>query len=133
MIRRPPRSTRTDTLFPYTTLFRSPSMRDVNNWVPHDVVIRDAWFPVAHAHGVGKRPVRRAIYSHPIFLWREDGEVIACPFHPQTGSAHSEAGMVDAQLRYPVIEFYGYVWIWRSEARRVGKECVSTCSSRWSP
>src|SRR3546814_2379685 len=32
MIRRPPRSTRTDTLFPYTTLFRSmmeaPTLRD---------------------------------------------------------------------------------------------------------
>src|SRR3546814_5333158 len=27
MIRRPPRSTRTDTLFPYTTLFRSPGGR----------------------------------------------------------------------------------------------------------
>src|SRR3546814_2436759 len=27
MIRRPPRSTRTDTLFPYTTLFRSMSQR----------------------------------------------------------------------------------------------------------
>src|SRR3546814_5453486 len=27
MIRRPPRSTRTDTLFPYTTLFRSPRPR----------------------------------------------------------------------------------------------------------
>src|SRR3546814_5395710 len=27
MIRRPPRSTRTDTLFPYTTLFRSPVAR----------------------------------------------------------------------------------------------------------
>src|SRR3546814_8627788 len=27
MIRRPPRSTRTDTLFPYTTLFRSPAGR----------------------------------------------------------------------------------------------------------
>src|SRR3546814_3205875 len=27
MIRRPPRSTRTDTLFPYTTLFRSPAVR----------------------------------------------------------------------------------------------------------
>src|SRR3546814_4726064 len=27
MIRRPPRSTRTDTLFPYTTLFRSTSAR----------------------------------------------------------------------------------------------------------
>src|SRR3546814_3089316 len=30
MIRRPPRSTRTDTLFPYTTLFRSEDM-----WFPH--------------------------------------------------------------------------------------------------
>src|SRR3546814_1615614 len=31
MIRRPPRSTRTDTLFPYTTLFRSPvlELRDL--------------------------------------------------------------------------------------------------------
>src|SRR3546814_16819471 len=28
MIRRPPRSTRTDTLFPYTTLFRSPKHDD---------------------------------------------------------------------------------------------------------
>src|SRR3546814_1704965 len=30
MIRRPPRSTRTDTLFPYTTLFRSPCRRAVH-------------------------------------------------------------------------------------------------------
>src|SRR3546814_5595489 len=30
MIRRPPRSTRTDTLFPYTTLFRSSRLRLVN-------------------------------------------------------------------------------------------------------
>src|SRR3546814_7702115 len=29
MIRRPPRSTRTDTLFPYTTLFRSHAFGDV--------------------------------------------------------------------------------------------------------
>src|SRR3546814_16604108 len=29
MIRRPPRSTRTDTLFPYTTLFRSQDIEDV--------------------------------------------------------------------------------------------------------
>src|SRR3546814_1626413 len=29
MIRRPPRSTRTDTLFPYTTLFRSENDRDI--------------------------------------------------------------------------------------------------------
>src|SRR3546814_7589471 len=36
MIRRPPRSTRTDTLFPYTTLFRSPEREDH----PHVVVAR---------------------------------------------------------------------------------------------
>ena len=26
-----------------------------------------------------------------------------------------------------------YTESWRSEERRVGKECVSTCRSRWSP
>src|SRR3546814_2618479 len=31
MIRRPPRSTRTDTLFPYTTLFRSADRRGVED------------------------------------------------------------------------------------------------------
>src|SRR3546814_9775693 len=33
MIRRPPRSTRTDTLFPYTTLFRSSTLRSCLNAV----------------------------------------------------------------------------------------------------
>src|SRR3546814_15994977 len=32
MIRRPPRSTRTDTLFPYTTLFRSQVRNLENRW-----------------------------------------------------------------------------------------------------
>src|SRR3546814_10568091 len=37
MIRRPPRSTRTDTLFPYTTLFRSPcANRYVRRRLFHD-------------------------------------------------------------------------------------------------
>src|SRR3546814_4206539 len=31
MIRRPPRSTRTDTLFPYTTLFRSGDRREISD------------------------------------------------------------------------------------------------------
>src|SRR3546814_2129097 len=38
MIRRPPRSTRTDTLFPYTTLFRSIHAW----WVPDFAVKKDA-------------------------------------------------------------------------------------------
>src|SRR3546814_16101104 len=39
MIRRPPRSTRTDTLFPYTTLFRS---RDIfgRDRIAHDDILR---------------------------------------------------------------------------------------------
>src|SRR3546814_5178802 len=44
MIRRPPRSTRTDTLFPYTTLFRS---MDVTSQDPPAIV---AAFAAAHAH-----------------------------------------------------------------------------------
>src|SRR3546814_12054519 len=32
MIRRPPRSTRTDTLFPYTTLFRSKGSALIGSW-----------------------------------------------------------------------------------------------------
>src|SRR3546814_2254284 len=51
MIRRPPRSTRTDTLFPYTTLFRSPG-----STARHDAV---AW---GYAHGAAKRGVE--IHQH---------------------------------------------------------------------
>src|SRR3546814_12418858 len=46
MIRRPPRSTRTDTLFPYTTLFRSAPVRRLVEWVadyylaPHAAVLQ---------------------------------------------------------------------------------------------
>src|SRR3546814_2798857 len=38
MIRRPPRSTRTDTLFPYTTLFRSAQARERCDDVVGDAV-----------------------------------------------------------------------------------------------
>src|SRR3546814_11028989 len=37
MIRRPPRSTLTDTLFPYTTLFRSVKYRLYNGTIDYDV------------------------------------------------------------------------------------------------
>src|SRR3546814_2472336 len=42
MIRRPPRSTRTDTLFPYTTLFRSDDVDVVN--VTSTTALTDALF-----------------------------------------------------------------------------------------
>src|SRR3546814_6691538 len=43
MIRRPPRSTRTDTLFPYTTLFRSLPLRELafGTLFDHHVVRRE--------------------------------------------------------------------------------------------
>src|SRR3546814_13150013 len=31
------------------------------------------------------------------------------------------------------IPVHGFIWNYRSEERRVGKECVRTCRSRWSP
>src|SRR3546814_4079153 len=37
MLRRPPRSTRTDTLFPYTTLFRSGASGSLNMWYDADI------------------------------------------------------------------------------------------------
>src|SRR3546814_13427958 len=37
MIRRPPRSTRTDTLFPYTTLFRSRRLVDISGIADFEV------------------------------------------------------------------------------------------------
>src|SRR3546814_2587603 len=47
MIRRPPRSTRTDTLFPYTTLFRSP-VGDVIGTIerPNGVTLRRVRIPI---------------------------------------------------------------------------------------
>src|SRR3546814_4747122 len=49
MIRRPPRSTRPDTLFPYTTLFRSARIERIDTAVAtlHDVRVRLAWAPGA--------------------------------------------------------------------------------------
>src|SRR3546814_5523081 len=35
-------------------------------------------------------------------------------------------------LQQRIVVLFAYV-VARSEERRVGKECVSTCSSRWSP
>src|SRR3546814_13462423 len=57
MIRRPPRSTRTDTLFPYTTLFRSLSImgcvtkKENNGWESLAGVGRRALRPDRHRAG----------------------------------------------------------------------------------
>src|SRR3546814_7291363 len=75
MIRRPPRSTRTDTLFPYTTLFRS-----LDNFI---AIGRGRQVLLAHQHARSHRAERRAHffrYRPPSF-----GRVALlepCPGHP---------------------------------------------------
>src|SRR3546814_19906630 len=104
MIRRPPRSTRTDTLSPYTTLFRSTD-----------------------------RPTRQ---DWPGFGWTYD----------QSFTIREKVWAGYGQLNFDTIagglNFKGNIGLrvvhtdqssTRSEERRVGKECVSTCRSRWFP
>src|SRR3546814_7233153 len=74
--------------------------------------MRDTWFPLAHAAHVGKKPVRRAIYSHPYFIWREDGKAVASEFHPNERHVRAKSPYTDAAGRYPVMEHYGVVWGW---------------------
>src|SRR3546814_3738261 len=50
MIRRPPRSTRTDTLFPYTTLFRSAADQDELVNAPFDRRDRCRWQRAVGTH-----------------------------------------------------------------------------------
>src|SRR3546814_5218699 len=72
MIRRPPRSTRTDTLFPYTTLFRSPGDREVGagreaHGEVAAVVLRGARCRPRRCRrtvlGRGRHPVRRVLHQ----------------------------------------------------------------------
>src|SRR3546814_17482045 len=46
MIRRPPRSTRTDTLFPYTTLFRSSGMTTDCSVAPSAMIVAEMPLPL---------------------------------------------------------------------------------------
>src|SRR3546814_13642932 len=57
MIRRPPRSTRTDTLFPYTTLFRSQV--DDDTVIPQQVEVQRG-----DSRGVGYRERTTQVVAH---------------------------------------------------------------------
>src|SRR3546814_13853524 len=70
MILRPPRSTRTDTLFPYTTLFRSPRALGRNAQHVGAVVVA-----VADEHRRPGRAGHGALADQPLVAvnrWRED-------------------------------------------------------------
>src|SRR3546814_18323743 len=103
LIRHTPAATRTDTLFPYTTLFRSHG------------VAEDARERVRAREGFA-----RVVAVHDVVAVLPRGHDLdrfgAVRFVGDTGLE---------RLRAVAVE--------RSEGRRVGKEWISTCNSRRSP
>src|SRR3546814_18501960 len=107
MIRRPPRSTRTDTRLPYTTRFRSWTSANyaaLSCGTDFPKCVGQWWPP--HDFGEG------------FVLWRGIG-------------VDYEGGVLDGAARIAI--HITHRMMARSEERRVGQECVSTCRSRWPP
>src|SRR3546814_7596180 len=143
MIRRPPRSTRTDTLFPYTTLFRSGAF----DLVEHDDEI---------AAATGRFELLRLVFGHCEHQGERRRGAVAVLEQLRAGRLERFGrGQLDTRFaqrlgqRFALVDL-GYdrrrdgaggaaracgleIGDDRSEERRVGKECVSTCRSRWSP
>src|SRR3546814_78519 len=95
MIRRPPRSTRTDTLFPYTTLFLSRSLVDLDAPRPRSgCAISRRQFPVPLRAGSRCRLLRAdeqgAVVHQP--LLRNAGIAPIGPRCRQAGAALQEQG-----------------------------------------
>src|SRR3546814_15731077 len=90
MIRRPPRSTRTDTLFPYTTLFRSPRFH-VGKGEPGRLEIRDGLAELLAVPRIGDRLVKTALSAavracddiDPSAVETGDGDFEAVAFYAQ--------------------------------------------------
>src|SRR3546814_18528908 len=123
MIRRPPRSTRTDTLFPYTTLCRSVLTRGNRGAfgrrrVPDQAAVERQQEGGQHVH----RDLRHREVEHDIAIGarREGGQ--------QQAHIAVAGDQPDGECPAPAEPGES-----RSEESRVGKECVSTCRSRWSP
>src|SRR3546814_13613146 len=113
MIRRPPRSTRTDTLFPYTTLFRSLALLCLltfRSWRATICVL----VPMMMV----------SIFCNALMASMHIGLKVATLPVVALG--------VGVGVDYGIYLFER-IQHHRSEERRVGKECVSTCRSRWSP
>src|SRR3546814_2471729 len=140
MIRRPPRSTRTDTLFPYTTLFRSAENRSLlDYWLAIDIDYTNA---ISRVEVAG---IRALFIPDGVF---DVDNIALTDFHIYgRGTLRKRAGTKGAMLSLTgdnLIEGVTLDGNWsnklqtlpyynRSEEKRVGKECVCTCRSRWAP
>src|SRR3546814_13333344 len=129
MIRRPPRSTRTDTLFPYTTLFRSlPAILQATlgsasfEYTPKWTYSINGRVKLPVPERVGALVLNAEYYHSDSYL----GQDLTIP------SSH----VVNAKLDWnkalgSPIDVRLYVRN-SSEGSRVGKEWCSRCRSRWS-
>src|SRR3546814_6781725 len=144
MLRRPPRSTRTDTLFPYTTLFRSRGRRrdrrargdpgmNAQSMKRDFYAPSPAPAPLTDARDGAHRTAMEALAHKHLPLVRR----IAWHIHGTMSSVVEvedliQIGLVALVEAAAAFEDRGQV-TFRSEARGVGKECVSECKYRWSP
>src|SRR3546814_13250074 len=129
MIRRPPRSTRTDTLFPYTTLFRSEltrliSLTQLAKYIPGNIAQHASRAALSLKRGMPIRPYMSSVIQETL---------LAC-------AARIIVGLILFAPRLRASGLADYDWllvlmllgsgVGRSEERRFGKECVSTCRLR---
>src|SRR3546814_12398686 len=112
MIRRPPRSTRTDTLFPYTTLFRSALQ---------------LFYHVANLGDARSLAIHPASTTHSQLTPEEQLATGVTDNYVRlsVGLEHIDDILADLDQALTAAR--------RSEERRVGKEGVRSCQTRWSP
>src|SRR3546814_12370903 len=123
MIRRQPRSTRTDTLFPYTTLVRShyphPAERQPDRLTQPRAVEIGPQRIDEQQFGISRLPQQEV--RQPALARGADEQI-----------ERRQAGGIEFGLDRRFVDRVR-ADIARSEERRVGKECVSTCRYGWSP
>src|SRR3546814_19996658 len=133
MIRRPPISTRTDTLFPYTTLFRSmaagkPARVFVDKAM--ELITRVVPPPAPKDRDIALEKAQQALLRQGITGIADMGTSIddwqAFRRSADRGALRVRIMSYALGLEHMVLNAGQ-----RSEERRVGKECVSTCRSRW--
>src|SRR3546814_18030188 len=125
MIRRPPRSTRTDPLFPYTTLFRSPTGGAAGDQRP---VIAPA-LPGVLDRTVMARHIRRT-HGELVEVELAEHHRAGLPQFRRDGGFVGWDEAVENMAAGRGQQAFGAERV-RSERRRVGKEWVGPCVYRW--
>src|SRR3546814_368970 len=111
MIRRPPRSTRTDTLFPYTTLFRSKDVATCEVTPQHLTLAAEDAYPRLGSHAQMNPPIRSAAHRDGLWRWLNQGvpDVIGSDHAPHTLEEKakpypdSPSGMPGVQTLLPLL------------------------------